>query len=121
MFNIDLNLLEVFAYAHNETAKLSGQPFFDTANRLPQSRYLDYLDKLLLDMSQPGFDSIRDFVVHEIKIMTSDCAPTFFKQDDKGGSCDPLANKNFQVYCVGALSWRIAFIVRNPLGFNGTT
>ena len=33
LFNEDLNLLEVFAYAHDEIAKLSGQLFFDTANR----------------------------------------------------------------------------------------
>ena len=79
-------------------------------------RYLDYLDKLHVDMSQPGFDSLRDFVVPEIKIMTSHCAQTFFKQDDKDGSSDPLANKNFQVHRV-TLSWRIAFIMRNPLRF----
>ena len=56
LFNEELNLLEVFACAHDETAKLSGQLFFDTTNRLPnilKRWYLDYLDKLHLDMSQP--------------------------------------------------------------------
>ena len=56
LFNENLNLLEVFAYAHVETAKLSGQLFFDTANRLPNTlkrRYLDCLDKSLLDLTKP--------------------------------------------------------------------
>ena len=35
MYNEDLNTLEVFAYAHHEYNKLSGQLLFDTANRLP--------------------------------------------------------------------------------------
>ena len=52
-------------------------------------------------MSQLGLDSLRNFVVDEIKIMTLDCAQTFFKQDDKNGSREPLANKNFQVHRVG--------------------
>ena len=49
--------------------------------------------------------------MHEIKITTSDCAQTFFKQDDKNGSRDPLANKNFQLHQVGvelenSLHWK---------------
>ena len=35
MFNEDLNTLEVFAYAHDEVHKLSGQLLLDTAGRLP--------------------------------------------------------------------------------------
>ena len=31
----DLNTLEVFAYAHDQVEKLSGQLLLDTANRLP--------------------------------------------------------------------------------------
>ena len=34
-FNEDLNTLEVFAYAHDEFQKLSGQLLLDVANRLP--------------------------------------------------------------------------------------
>ena len=45
----------------------------DTANRLPANlkrRYLDKLDKSLLDLNQPsfeGFELLRKFVEHEIK------------------------------------------------------
>ena len=35
IFNEDLNTLEVFAYAHDEVEKLSGQLLIDAANRLP--------------------------------------------------------------------------------------
>ena len=36
-FNDDLNTLEVYAYAHDEYHKLSGQLLIDTANRLPNT------------------------------------------------------------------------------------
>ena len=52
-FNEDLITLEVFAYGHNQVEKGSGQLLLDTANRLPASlkrRYLDELDKSLLDL-----------------------------------------------------------------------
>ena len=52
MFNEDLNTLGVFAYAHDEVHKLSGQPLLDTAGRLPnllKRRYFDFLDKKHLD------------------------------------------------------------------------
>ena len=42
------NTLAVFAYAHDEYNKLSGQLLLDTANRLPSTlkqRYLEFLDK----------------------------------------------------------------------------
>ena len=35
LFNKDLNTMEVFAYAHGEYNRLTGQLLFDTANRLP--------------------------------------------------------------------------------------
>ena len=34
-FNDDLNTLEIFAYAHDEVEKLSGQLLLNTASRLP--------------------------------------------------------------------------------------
>ena len=61
MYNEDLNTLEVYAFAHDEVDKLSGQLLIDTASRLPnllKRRYLDYLDKKGLNMSRPGFDSL---------------------------------------------------------------
>ena len=45
MYNEDLNTLEVFAYAHDEYNKLSGQLLLDTANCLPSAlkrRFLDF-------------------------------------------------------------------------------
>ena len=48
-FDDDLNTLEVFAYAHDEIEKLSGQLLFDSASRLPgvlNRCYLDYLAKI---------------------------------------------------------------------------
>ena len=85
-YNEDLNALKVFAYAHDEVEKLSGQLLMNVANRLPgvlKRRYLDYLKKLSLDLNRPGFESLRKFVVEEVSIMTSDYAQTFFKSDDK--------------------------------------
>ena len=87
-FREDLNTLEVFAYAHNEIKKLSGQLLLDVANRLPgvlKRQYLDYLNNLGLDLNKPWFDSLRNFVGHELKIMTSEYAQTFFKQNEKSG------------------------------------
>ena len=88
MFNEDLNTLEVFAFAHDEAEKLSGQLLLDTASRLPtllKRRYLDFLDRKGLNLSRPGFDSLREFVVHEIRMMTSDYAQAFFRSDNKEG------------------------------------
>ena len=48
MYNEDLTL-EIFAMAHDEVKKLSGQLFLDTASRLPRvlkQQYLDYLNKI---------------------------------------------------------------------------
>ena len=53
-FNEDLNTLKVFAYAHDEIEKLSGQLLLDVANRLPgvlKRRYLDYLKQVGLDLN----------------------------------------------------------------------
>ena len=91
-FNEDLITLEVFAYGHNQVEKLSGQLLLNTANRLPANpkrRYLDELDKSLLDLNQPsseGFELLRKFVAHEIKLMTSDYAQALFKTEEKDKS-----------------------------------
>ena len=87
MYNEDLNTLEVFAYAHDEYNKLSGELLLDTANRLPSAlkrRYLDFLDKNGISLNQPSFESLRKFVVHEINVTTSDYALAFFKSEEKG-------------------------------------
>ena len=101
LFNEDLNIVEVFAYAHDEVEKLSGQLLIDTANRLPsllKRRYLDYLNKRNLNLNSPGFDSLRDFVVHELNTMTSDYAQAFFKSDEKDGSRESTGGtKNVRV------------------------
>ena len=92
MFNEDLNILEGFAYAHDEVPKLSGQLLLDTASRLPNLlkwRYLDFLDKKRVNMSHPGFESLRDFVVHEIEMITSGYAQAFF-MEEKEGSREPI-------------------------------
>ena len=34
-------------------------------------------------MSRPGFDSLRNFVAHEIDMITSEYAQAFFKSDDR--------------------------------------
>ena len=120
MFNED-NTLEVFAYAHDEPGKLSGQLLLDTAGRLPiilKRRYLDYLDKLGLDMNQPGFESLRKFIVHEIAMMASEYAQGFFKQDKKEGPRDSgTSSKDFQVHQVGI---NVGNRDRGQ-GFSGTT
>ena len=85
-FNDDLNTLEVFAYAHDEVEKLSGQLLLGAASRLPsvlKQRYLDYLAKMGFNLNHPGFDSLREFITHELTLMTSDYAQTFFKNDEK--------------------------------------
>ena len=85
-FNEDLNTLEVLAYAHNQVDKLSGQLLLDTAKRLPnimKRRYLDFVDRCRLDLNKPDFESLRRFVVHEIKLMGSDSAQAFFTLDEK--------------------------------------
>ena len=85
-FNEDLNTLEVFAYAHDEFQKLSGQLLLDVANRLPgtlKRRYLDYLARWNLDFNCPGFDSIRKFILHKLSVMSSDYALTLFRCGEK--------------------------------------
>ena len=93
LYNKDLNTLEVYAYAHNKYEKLSGQLLLDTANRLPnvlKRRYLDYLDKNNISLNQPSFESLRRFVVHEIKMTTADYAQACFKSDDRDKSWDSV-------------------------------
>ena len=88
-FNEDLNTLEVFAYAHDQIDKLSGQLLLDTANRFPgnlKRRYLDFPDRTRIDLNQPnveGFNSLRKYIVHEIEPMISDYAQALFKSDEK--------------------------------------
>ena len=41
------------------------------------------LKKEGFSLNQPGFESLREFVVYELNIMTSDYAQSFFKSDDK--------------------------------------
>ena len=72
LFNENLNTLEVFAFAHGDANKLSGQLLFDIANRLPgilKSRYLQSLDQRSLNLTSPGFESLQKFVAHEIKMV----------------------------------------------------
>ena len=86
LFNEDLNKLEVFAYAHDEAEKLSGQLLLDVANRLPgvvKRRYLAYFSQRGLSLNKLGFKSLRRFVVHELGVMTSDYAQTCFKFEEK--------------------------------------
>ena len=99
MFIEDLNTLEVFAFAHDEAEKLSGKLLFDIASRLPnvlKRRYLDFLDQKGLNLSRPGFESLREFIAHEIKMMTSDCAQAFFGRDGKDGQ-STSRSKNYRV------------------------
>ena len=101
-FNEELNLLEVYAYAHDEVQKLSGQLLLDTANRLPnvlKRRYLDYLTTIGADLNRPGFDALRGFVTHELAVSTSDYAQAFFGNDEKEKSRDTGSSgrKNNQV------------------------
>ena len=52
-------------------------------------------------MSRSWFDSLLDFVVHEIKLMTSDYAQAFFKTDskDKEEQCSSRS-KGYRVHQV---------------------
>ena len=97
MYNEDLNTLEIFAYAHDEYNKLSGQLLLDTANRSPSAlkrRYLDFLDKNGISLNQPSFESLRKFGVHEINVTTSDYAQAFFKSEDKEKSREPQSGRS---------------------------
>ena len=86
LFDEDLNTMKVFAHAHGEYNRLTGQLLLDTANRMPnllKRRYLDYLKKNGASLNQPSFESVRDFVALEIEMTTSDYAQAFFKSDDQ--------------------------------------
>ena len=85
-FNEELNTLEIFAFAHDEYEKLSGQWLLDVANRLPDTlkrRYLDYLSRSNRDLKRPGFDSLREFAQHDLSVMSSNYVQTFFRSDGK--------------------------------------
>jgi len=63
----------------------------DVASRLPdllKRRYLDFLAQMKLDLNRSGFESLRKFNVHELSVMSSDYAQTFFKTEEKGKVCD---------------------------------
>ena len=95
-FNHDLNTLEVYAYAHDEYHKLSGQLLIDTTNRLPNTlkrRYIDYLHRNGMSLNQPSFESLRELVEQEIKMSTSDYAQAFFKSEDKNKSREGVAGR----------------------------
>ena len=47
-------------------------------------------------LSHLGFESLREFVAHKIKMMTSDCAQAFFGCDDKHGQT-ASRSKNYRV------------------------
>ena len=52
----------------------------DTANRLsgvPKPRDLDYINKKCISWNQPGVESLRKFVVHELNMIISDHAHSF--------------------------------------------
>ena len=58
-FNENLNTMGVFAYAHDEMEKLSGQLLLDVANRPPgvlKRRYLDCLSQEGVSLNKPGFE-----------------------------------------------------------------
>ena len=38
---------------------------------------------MALDLNHPGFDSLREFITHELSVVTSHYAQTFFKNDEK--------------------------------------
>ena len=79
-YNEHFNTLGMFAYAHDEVGKLGGQLLMDVANHLPGvlgRRYLDYLSQHGIDLNCTGFDSLRKFVAHELRLMSSDYAQTF--------------------------------------------
>ena len=83
-YDEDLNTVEVFAYAHDEIEKWSGQLLIDVANQFSgmlTRQYLDYLHKLSLDLNRPKFESLLKFVVEDPSIMTPDYAQTFSKSD----------------------------------------
>ena len=64
--------------------KLSRQLLLDVANLLPgvlKRRYLDCLDQRGLNLNRPGFESLRNFVLRELNVMTSYYAQAFFKTD----------------------------------------
>ena len=51
-----------------------------------------------LNLSQPGFESLRKFIVHEIDMATSDYAQAFFKHEEKEGSREPsTGTRDFRV------------------------
>ena len=99
-FNESLNTLEVFAHAHNELEKLGDQLLMEVAGRLPdvlKRRYLDFLVQYEMDLNRPGFTALRQFVVREVRIMTSEYGQGFFRSYEKERFCEPVSGNNVQV------------------------
>ena len=99
-FNESLNTLEVFAHAHNELEKLGDQLLMEVAGRLPdvlKRRYLDFLVQYEMDLNRPGFTALRQFVVRELRIMTSEYGQGFFRSYEKERFCEPVSGNNVQV------------------------
>ena len=57
-------------------------------------RYLDFLDKNGISLNQPSFESLREFVVHEINVTTSNYAQAFFKSEDKEKSRESQSGRS---------------------------
>ena len=99
-FNESLNTLEVFAHAHNELEKLGDQLLMEVAGRLPdvlKRRYLDFLVQYEMNLNRPGFTALRQFVVRELRIITSEYGQGFFRSYEKERFCEPVSGNNVQV------------------------
>ena len=49
-----------------------------------------------LDFNHRGFDSLREFIAHELSVMMSDYAQTFFKNDEKDKPRDSFIFSNHE-------------------------
>ena len=110
-FYVDLNTAEILAYAHDEAEKLSGQLLFDTASCLPCVLKRRYLAKMGVYLNYPGFDSLLEFMAHELSVMTSDYGQAFFKNDKKDKPRDFKSVRNsFRVQV--AVKWKPTIIIQ---------
>ena len=73
-FNKDLNMLEVFAYAHDQEKKVSGKLLLNTANHLSgnlKQRFLNYRNRRFLNINKPGFkdfEALCRFVAKSLRL-----------------------------------------------------
>ena len=68
----------------------------DTASLLPNTLkrpYLDYLKKNNVSLNQRSFQSLCDFVLLEIEMITSDYALAFFKSEDKDKTKEQIVGR----------------------------